>query len=136
MPKTWSEKLNTTKPIKRVLLEKAFGGIQPGEMMLVATPQLVADYISNIPKGEARSIAELRQALAQQHDCHGTCPLSTSIFIRIAAEAALEDFNAGHAVTAITPFWRVVEPGSKIAKRLSIDDAWIALQRATEGLAV
>ncbi len=36
-----------------------------------------------------------------------TCPLTTGIFLRIAAEAAGEDDGSGK--TRITPYWRVVK---------------------------
>ena len=60
------------------------------------------------------------------------CPVSTSIFVRIAAQAALERLEAGADLSEVTPFWRLVEPDSKIAKKLSVDSQWIADRRAAE----
>ncbi len=132
MAKSWKEKLNTDKQPKRVELEKPFAGIPAGQMLYVGTPQIVADYINRIPFGETRSITRLREELAADNQCDAMCPVSTAIFIRIVAEAAIEDFNEGKGQTAVTPFWRLVEPDSKIAGRLSIDSQWIAQQRQSE----
>ena len=96
MAKSAREKLAQKKEIKTVLLEKDFAGIRKGELMLVATPQIVADYISDIPTGSFQTIPEMRDNLAKQNGCDGTCPVSTAIFVRMAAEAALEDMNEGH----------------------------------------
>lgn len=50
-----------------------------------------------------------------------TCPVSTAVFIRIAAEAAWEDIKAGVPPEQVTPFWRVVQPDSTIAKKLRVN---------------
>ena len=131
-PKTAKERLEQKKDSKIVILKHDFAGIKCGEKMFVATPRIVDDYIREIPRGEVRVIERLRKELAARRQCDGTCPVSTAIFIRIVAEAALEDLAEGVSVAEITPFWRLVEPESKIAKRLPVDSAWIAQQRAAE----
>ena len=78
------------------------------------------------------SIAELRHLLADEHGCAGTCHLTTSIFIRIAAEAAREQLDAGASPADVTPFWRVVAPGSPLAKKMLVDDVWLAERLADE----
>ena len=60
------------------------------------------------------------------------CPVSTAIFMRILAEAAWDDMNAGKSVGEVTPFWRVIEPGSPIAKKLRATEAWLRKQREAE----
>ncbi len=130
--KSWNDKLAASKPSKQVRLEKNFAGIQAGQMMLVASPRMVADYMQAIPFGETRDIIQLRNELAAENQCDASCPVSTSIFIRIAAEAAIEDIHVGNAPEDVIPFWRVVEPGSKMAEKLAIDSQWIEQQRASE----
>ena len=132
MAKTAKEKLNAKKEPKRVVMEKAFAGIKAGETMFVATPMMVDAYIREIPSGETQTIPEMRGELARRNRCDGTCPMSTSIFVRMSAEAAIEDMEAGSSVNDITPFWRVVGPEDKIAKKLSVDADWIGHQRETE----
>ena len=133
MPKKSArEKLAVEKQIKKVVLDKAFGGVQVGQTMLVATPQMVDAYIRDIPPGETLTVPDLRANLARAEGCDGTCPMSTSIFVRMVAEAAIEDLEDGKQVSEVSPFWRVIEGKDKIAKRLTIDPAWIDEQRALE----
>ncbi|MEL7108025.1 MAG: hypothetical protein AAGJ68_03525 [Pseudomonadota bacterium] len=133
MPKaTAREKLAREKHIKKVVMDKAWGGMQPGQTMLVATPLMVDAYIRDIPHGETKSIPEIRADLAAREGCAGTCPMSTSIFIRMVAEAALEDLSDGKQVADVSPFWRVITSKDKMAKKLDIDPAWIDEQRRLE----
>ena len=133
MPKaTAREKLAREKQIKKVVMDKAWGGIQPGQTMLVATPLMVDAYIRSIPHGETKSIPEIRDDLAAKEGCAGTCPMSTSIFIRMVAEAALEDLSDGKPVAEVSPFWRVITSKDKMTKKLNVDPAWIDEQRHLE----
>lgn len=120
------------KQAKRVMLNTDFAGIRAGAMLYVATPEIVARYINGIPAGEVRDIIRLRRDLARQNKADATCPVSTAIFLRQIAEKSLADMQAGATPSAVVPFWRVIEPGSKIAKRLSCDDDWIGHQRRLE----
>ena len=95
MTKTWKQKLDSGKPAHVEVLTKAFGGAPEGAKMLIATPRMVDEYIRGLPPGETRSIAQVRTELARAHGADIACPLSTSIFARIAAEAALEDVQMG-----------------------------------------
>lgn len=131
-PASARSRLAVKKEPKVVELAKAFGGMSEGQMMYVATPQIVADYVRTIPAGQTRSMPELRAELAAANDCDGTCPLSTAIFLRVVAEAALEDLEEGKSPADVIPFWRAVEPDSKVASRLAVDAQWIAQQRAVE----
>jgi hypothetical protein len=74
--------------------------------MLVPSPRQVEALIRSVRKGRLITVAQMREILAAQHMTDLTCPLTTGIFVRIAAEAAEEDAQAGK--TRITPYWRVV----------------------------
>ncbi|MEM8839536.1 MAG: hypothetical protein AAGE89_15700 [Pseudomonadota bacterium] len=113
-------------------MDKDFAGIKAGERMLVGTPMMVNDYVSKIPTGEVRTVERLRNELARRHKCDKMCPVSTAIFVRIVAEAAIEEMEAGKQVDQVAPFWRVIAPDDKVAKKLSIDSGWIAHQRTLE----
>lgn len=130
--KTAREKLATKKKIKKVVMDKAWGGIPVGGTMLVATPLMVDAYIRNIPHGQTQTIPEMRDALAAEQSCTGTCPTSTSIFVRMVAEAALEDLADGKPVSEVAPFWRMITSRDKMAGKLNVDPAWIDEQRALE----
>ena len=132
MAKTALEKLAQKKDKKIVVLDHEFAGIKAGQRMFVATPQIVDRYIRSIPYGESRSIVRLRNELARRHRCDAACPMSTSIFIRISAEAALEELAQGAPVEDIAPFWRVLTSADKITKKLNVDPAWVDQQRALE----
>ena len=133
MPKkTAREKLAVKKEIKKVVLDKPFGGVKAGETMFVATPQIVDAYIRSIPHGKTETIPEMRDALAAAESCSGTCPMSTSIFVRMVAEAALEDIADGKTVSEVSPFWRMITSKDKMAKKLNVAPAWIDEQRALE----
>lgn len=122
-----------TKEPKRVVLEKRFAGIPAGAILYVATPEIVAAWVRCVPPGETRSIEQLRRDLAKRNKADATCPVSTAIFLRSVAEVALRQLAEGADTDAVVPFWRVIEPGSAIAKRLPVEGEWIAHMRAGEG---
>lgn len=132
MAKSALERLQQKKNSKKVVLEKDFAGIKAGQLMFVATPQIVDGYMRKIPRGKTKTMPQLRTELARRHKCDASCPVSTAIFARIAAEAAIEQLDSGTPLAAITPFWRVIAPGDKIAGKLNVDPAWIKLQRELE----
>ena len=132
MPKTAKERMAATAHPKKVMLNKDFAGVRAGQMLFVGTPQIIRDYIARIPCGESRTIPQMRGDLARRRKCDATCPVSTSIFIRVAAEAAIEDLENGKPPDQVTPFWRLLSGKDKIAKRLPIDPDWIDRQRAME----
>jgi len=117
---------------KKVMLEKNFGGVKAGQMLYVGTPQIVADYISKIPPGETATIPKMRNQIARRHKCDAMCPVSTAIFLRIIAEYAIEEMEAGKETSDVIPFWRVIDPSDKVATKLSIEPTWIADQRRKE----
>jgi len=79
--------------------------------MLIPSPHQVEALIRAVRKGRLITVTRMREVLATQHMTATACPLTTGIFVRIAAEAAEEDAQAGK--TRITPYWRVVkEDGS------------------------
>jgi hypothetical protein len=130
--KTWSHRFEAKRYPKRVTLDADFAGIPAGSTLFVGTPQILQSYIHKIPSGETRTIQRLRREISRAHRCEAMCPVSTAIFLRIVAEAAWDDLHAGKAVRDVTPFWRVIEPGSAIAKKLRAPDAWLRNQRQAE----
>lgn len=130
--KTAREKLAAKKEIKKVVMDKSWGGMQPGDTMLVATPLMVDAYIREIPHGETKTIPDMRADLAKRENCNGTCPMSTSIFVRMVADAALEDIADGKPVSRVSPFWRMITSKDKMAAKLNVDPTWIDEQRNLE----
>ncbi len=132
MAQTAIERLNKAKSPKVVILEKDFAGIRAGSSMFVATPKIVDEFINKTPYGRFITMPELRADLAIEYDCDATCPVSTAIFLRVVAEAALEHLEQGAKTADITPFWRVVAPGDKVSARLPIDQKWLEARRQEE----
>jgi 6-O-methylguanine DNA methyltransferase, DNA binding domain len=132
----WNLKLNVKKLSKRVVLDKDFAGIKAGSTLYVGTPQLIDEYIKKIPYGEVRTIIRLRNELARRNKCDATCPVSTAIFLRISAQAAIEKMKAGVPLNELSPFWRIIDAGSTIAKKIDVDSEWINHQRELEAAAV
>jgi hypothetical protein len=102
----WREKLEKKQDAKLVeipsRMQKRFGtGI-----MLIPAPIDVDWVIRKVPRGRLVTQSQIRAKLAR--DCHAkvACPMTTGIFVRIAAEAAEEDKRNGKR--RVTPYWRVV----------------------------
>jgi hypothetical protein len=130
--KTWIEKYNVKKNAEVKIIDKAFASYPANTKMLISTPQTIAAYINEIPKSKAVSVQTMREDLALEQNAIFTCPLTTGIFLRTVAEAAYEEFNAGKSLKKITPFWRVIEPNSALAKKLSFGQDFLIQQRASE----
>ena len=134
MPKTAAERLRDSKPEKRVVLDKDFAGVKAGQTLYVANPKVVNQYVREIPVGQSRTIVQMREDLAKRRDADATCPVSTAIFLRISAQAAIDELEGGRSIEGVAPFWRVLRASDKITAKLSIDRQWIDTQRALEGL--
>lgn len=126
------EKLQRKKEPKLVKLEHDFAGIKAGQTMFVATPLMVDAYIRKIPHGTTKSVLELRADLAAANASDGTCPVSTAIFVRMVAEASLEEIEEGKPIDQVAPFWRILAGNDKITSKLDIDPEWVDQQRALE----
>jgi hypothetical protein len=133
--KTWTGKVNDdTKVYKVERLDKDWSDMVRGEKMLIATPKIVDGYLRQIPTGKDVSLLTMRKDLAMEYGADNTCPLTTGIFLRIAAEAALEQINQGKAIKSVAPFWRVVNLKMPLAKKLSCGPGFIQDRRKKEKL--
>lgn len=131
---TWTEKLNCSKTPQIKRLEKSVAGMPAGSLMYMSTPLEIDEYIKKIPYGQGVSVQQMRDDLAKMNKADCTCPLTTGIFLRIVAEAAFEKINRGVSSNS-TPFWRVIDPGASIVKKLSFDRALIEKMRDEESIA-
>jgi len=102
----WREKLEKQQDPKVVKIPPKMSRFGKGTM-LIPTPKLVDDLLRKVRKGKLVVVSELRRRLAADFASDVTCPLTTGIFLRIAAEAAEEDRANGRK--RITPYWRVVK---------------------------
>jgi hypothetical protein len=126
---SWREKLKKDQQPKLVKIPPKMARFGKGTM-LIPTPMLVDGLVRRVPKGKLVTVGELRRKLAADFGADVTCPLTTGIFVRIAAEAAEEDRANGRR--RITPYWRVVKDdgslnpkfpgGEKLQSRCLRDD--------------
>jgi hypothetical protein len=130
--KTWKEKM-AAKPPHHVVLDKDFAGVKRGSRLHISSPHEIADELRKIAPGETISLQQFRRNIARAHACDATCPVSTSLFLRIVAEYAWEEHvERSVPLAELPPFWRVIEPGTPLSRKLSFDQDWIRLQRDLE----
>lgn len=128
MKKTWLEKLNDKKEPQVKRTDIKFADIPAESIMLIATPQIIDQYIKNIGFGKRISSKTMRKDLALEYNAEYTCPITTGIFLHIVAEANYEKLQKGASIKEITPFWRVIEPDSPLAKKLSFGQDFLLEQ--------
>ncbi len=136
MGKSWNEKLTGAPAPHTSVLKKPFGGLNPGDTMFIASPLMVRDYMRQIPPGERRTVLQMRAEFAAQSGAKATCPLTASLFARIAAEAALEEMAQGRQASETTPFWRLIDPDSAVGKKLSCGSEFVRRMRMAEASTV
>jgi alkylated DNA nucleotide flippase Atl1 len=112
---SWRAKLEKPQEPRLVAVPAKMSRFGNG-MMLIPTPKLVDELIRKIPKGKLATVSELRRKLAADFKADVTCPLTTGIFVRIAAEAAEEDREQGRK--RVTPYWRVVKDDGSFNPKL------------------
>ena len=134
MAKSWIEKRDTNKESKVKINNKKFADIPAGTRMFIPTPKIVDDFVKTIPTGSFINTKELRNKLASQYDAEMTCPLVTGIFLRIISEAAYEEYQLDKNIEEITPFWRVVDPDSKLANKLTFGTGFLIQNQANENI--
>ena len=103
---SWRAKLENPQEPRLVAVPAKMSRFGTGTM-LIPTPKLVVELIRKVPKGKLATVSELRRKLAFDFKADVTCPLTTGIFVRIAAEAAEEDRAQGRK--RVTPYWRIVK---------------------------
>jgi hypothetical protein len=112
---SWREKLERTDHSKIVETPAAMAKrLGPGTM-LIPKPLDVDAVIRKTKKGKLVTVSEIRARLARDNRVDVTCPLTTGIFIRIAAEAAEEDLRDGRR--NVTPYWRVVKDDGSLNEK-------------------
>ena len=126
--KSWLDKLNENKEPKMKKIDIDFADIPAGSNMFIATPKLIDQYINEIGVGKRIDLKTLRKDLAIEHNADYTCPVTTGIFLRIVAEANYEKLQQGKHLEEITPFWRVIEHNSALAKKLTFGQDFLLEQ--------
>jgi hypothetical protein len=84
----------------------------------VPSPHDIEAEIRGLRGAETLTFAELRQRLAARHAADGTCPVMTSMNLRVVAEIALAELDDGMPADAVTEVWRAIDPHSTLARKL------------------
>ena len=88
---SWRDKLEKPQEPKLVTVPPKMAARFGTGKMLIPTPMLVDEVMRSVGKGKLITAGQIRQKLARDCGADVTCPLTTGIFMRIAAEAAEED---------------------------------------------
>ena len=131
---TWRAKLEKDQAPKvvkvPVKMQKRFGT----GTMLVPRPLDVDELIRKIPKGKLATTGQIGDRLARKSKADCACPMTTGIFIKIAAETAEEDLRNGKK--RITPYWRVVKSDGQLNEKFPGGTSAQAKRLRTEGHAI
>ncbi|CAL2085503.1 hypothetical protein [Tenacibaculum sp. 190524A02b] len=134
MAKTWQEKYNNAKPPQKKVIEKRFADLSEGTNMFIATPQIIESYVNEIPYGAQVDLKTMRKDIALANNADNSCPVTTSIFLRIVTELAYQKYKEGEKLESIMPFWRVISKKMPIAKKLECGIDFINKLRQKEGI--
>jgi hypothetical protein len=134
--RTWRGKLEREHPSHGKIVpiperwKKRFG-----EGSMVIPHPLDVDAAMKKPrKGRLITQSQIRELVADSSAADCACPLTTGIFVRIAAEAAEEDRRAGKK--RITPYWRTIKDDGKLNEKFPGGPQAQASKLRREGIAV
>ncbi len=113
------------------ILDQPKGANYPVGRMLIASPLAVAEQVAAVPPGRVITLPVLRARLALRFGADYTCPITTGIFLRIAAEAALEEGSAD-----MLPVWRVVREDGACLDKIPGGPGQQAVRLRAEGVDV
>ena len=133
MAKSWVEKRDIDKECQVKTNPKKFADIPAGAKMLIPTPKIVDKLVKRIPDGSFLYLKQIRKKLADDYNAEMTCPVVTGISMRIISEAAYEEYQKNKDINKITPFWRIVDPDSKLAGKLACGIDFILKDRFRRG---
>lgn len=114
---TWRKKLEQEHPNhgKTVPVPERFRKRYGKGRMLIPRPLDVDAIMRKVPKGKLITSSQLRERLAKDAKVAAACPLTTGIFMRVAAEAAEEDRKAGKK--RVTPYWRTIKDNGQLNEK-------------------
>jgi hypothetical protein len=113
LKKSWREKLADDKDLPKVVeitdrMSQRWG---TGTVVIPA-PREVDGIMHMVPRGRLITVNQIREAIARKHRATIGCPITTGIFIGIAAKAAEE--AAAEGIADITPYWRTLKVGGEL----------------------
>jgi alkylated DNA nucleotide flippase Atl1 len=108
--KSWREKLDGNPDLPKI--QELTSDTDPPRLtgwMVIPSAWEIYEIMKKIPAGKLITVQEIRAILARRHGANLACPLTTGMFVRIAAQAAEEAAAEGAQETA--PYWRTLKSG-------------------------
>jgi hypothetical protein len=102
--------------------------------LLIPKPIDVDAVMRRVRRSRLITIGQIRRKLAKAAKATHACPLTTGIFIRIAAETAEEDLRNGRKT--ITPYWRTIRDDGTLHEKLPGGIKAQAAKLRREGLTI
>ncbi len=118
MPKSWIEKLYPSRSDlpKTVELDDKQAARLQARTMLVPSPEMIFRIMRQVPRGKLITVSTIREFLAPLYGVDTVCPLTTGIFIWIAANASEEMESKGISPGRI-PWWRTLKSGGELVSK-------------------
>lgn len=113
--KNWKEKVEKEQAATFAAIPPIWENKMGVGQMVIVSPKIMYNAILQIPKGSLVLQDELRLKFAKDYKVQHTCPMTTGIFLRIAAEAAEEYREEG--VKKIAPYWRVIKENGMLNEK-------------------
>ena len=114
--KSWQEKLADSKDLPRVVEITGKMSTRWGTgTVCIPAPIEVDEIMKKVPKGRLITVNQIRAIVARRHGATIGCPMTTGIFISIAARAA--DEAAAEGRQDITPYWRTLKSKGELNEK-------------------
>jgi len=111
--KSWQEKLADDKDLPKVeKITEPMSRIWGRGTVVIPAPREVNEIMKKVPRGKLITINQIRGILAKKHGATIGCPITTGIFVWIAAHATEEMAKEGKK--DITPYWRTLKSGGEL----------------------
>ena len=114
--KTWQEKLADSKDLPKVVEITGKMSTRWGTgTVCIPAPIEVDEIMKKVPRGKLITVNQIRETVARKHEATIGCPITTGIFIGIAARAAEE--AAAEGKRDITPYWRTLKSKGELNEK-------------------
>ena len=113
---SWQNKLADDKGLPKVVeitdrMSQRWG---TGTVCIPA-PREVDEIMRKVPRGKLITVNQIRETVARKHGATIGCPITTGIFLNIAARAAEE--AAAEGKEDITPYWRSLKSDGSLNEK-------------------
>lgn len=113
LKKSWRERLADDKGLPKVSVIEGKMSTRWGTgTVVIPAPREVDEIMRMVPRGKLITVNQIRDLLARRHGATIGCPMTTGIFIGIAAKAAEE--AAAEGIGDVTAYWRTLKVGGEL----------------------